>query len=83
MNSENQEAIYCADDDENSVYCGVCDELCIEKYYKNHLKSGTHLNNIYKRKQYFSLKSRYISNVTDDYNDTLTTNITNGYNDTL
>ena len=25
----------------------------------------------------------YISNITDDYNDTLTTNITNGYNDTL
>ena len=25
----------------------------------------------------------YISNITDDYNDTLTTNNTNGYNDTL
>ena len=25
----------------------------------------------------------YISNITDDYNDTITTNITNGYNETL
>ena len=56
MNSENRVIIYCAHDDENRVYCGVCDKLCIERNYKNHLKSGTHLNNIYKRQQSFSLK---------------------------
>ena len=43
MNSENDnyEDIYCADDDENRVYCEVCDKLCIGRYYINHLKSGT------------------------------------------
>ena len=49
MDSENQKAIYCEDDKEYRVYCGVCDKLCIERYYKNNLKSQTHLNNIRKR----------------------------------
>ena len=44
MNSDNQQAISCEDDRENSIYFDVCDELCIERYYKNLLKSGTHLN---------------------------------------
>ena len=34
MNSENQEVIYCADDDEYRVYCEICDKLCIERFYK-------------------------------------------------
>ena len=34
MDSENQEVIYCADDDEYRVYCKICDELCIEKIIK-------------------------------------------------
>ena len=33
------------------IYCGVCDNLCIERFYKNHLKSQTHINNIRKREQ--------------------------------
>ena len=58
MNSESDiyEFIYCADDDENRVYCEICDKLCIERYYKNHSQSGTHTNNIHKRQQSFSLK---------------------------
>ena len=32
------------------VYCNICDILCIERFYKNHLKSRTHLNNIHKTK---------------------------------
>ena len=56
MDIENQEVIYCADDDENRVYCEICVKLCIGRYYKNLLKSGTHLNSIYKRQQSFSLK---------------------------
>ena len=58
MNSEsdNYEVIYCANDDEFRVYCEICDKLCIERYYKNHLKSGTHANNNRKRQQSFSLK---------------------------
>ena len=48
MNSENQEVLYCPEDDEYRVYCDVCDKLCIERFYKNHLKSQTHINNIRK-----------------------------------
>ena len=29
-------------------YCNICDSLCIQRFYKNHLKSQTHLNNIRK-----------------------------------
>ena len=47
MNCENQLVIYC-EDGEYRVYCDVCDSLCIERFYKNHLKSKTHINNIRK-----------------------------------
>ena len=48
MNSDNYEFIYCVDD-EYRVYCDICDKLCIERYYKNHLKSQTHTNTIHRR----------------------------------
>ena len=53
MNSESDiyEAIYCADDDESRVNCEFCGELFIAIYYKNHLKSGTHINNFHQRQQ--------------------------------
>ena len=52
MNSDiNYEVIQCPDDDEYRVYCEICDKLCIERYQKNHLKSGTHINNIHKKQQ--------------------------------
>ena len=44
---ENQLVIYC-EDGEYRVYCDVCDNLCIQRYYKNHLKSKSHINNIHK-----------------------------------
>ena len=47
MDCENQLVIYC-EDGEYRVYCDVCDDLCIQRYYKNHLKSKTHINNIRK-----------------------------------
>ena len=50
-NENNYEVIYCADDNEYRVYCDVCDKLCIERYYKNLLKSQTHINNIRKIEQ--------------------------------
>ena len=50
MNCDNQQVIYC-DDGEYRVYCSICDKLCIERFYKNHLKSRTHTNNIRKREQ--------------------------------
>ena len=48
MNSNIQEAIYCEDDGDNRVNCQICDELCIERYYKNHLHSQTHTNSLHK-----------------------------------
>ena len=48
MNSDNQQGIYC-EDGENRVFCNLCDELCTERFYKNHLKSQTHTNDIRKR----------------------------------
>ena len=32
MDIENQEVLYCADDNEYRVYCINCDKLCIERY---------------------------------------------------
>ena len=46
MNSENYKVIYCPEDDEYRVYCHICDKLCIERFYKNHLKSQTHISKI-------------------------------------
>ena len=47
MDCENQ-LVICCEDDEYRVYCDVCDKLCIQRYYKNHLKSETHINIIRK-----------------------------------
>ena len=47
MDIENQEVILC-EDGEYRVYCIICDKLCIERFYKNHLKSQTQLNNFRK-----------------------------------
>ena len=48
MNSDNPLVIYCEDDGEYRIYCSVCDKLCKERFYKNHSKSQTHINNIRK-----------------------------------
>ena len=45
---ENQLIIYCEDDGEYRAYCDICDNLCIQRFYKNHLKSKTHINHIRK-----------------------------------
>ena len=46
--SDNREIIYCVDDDEYRIYCDLCDKLFIERFYKNHLKSRVHNNDIQK-----------------------------------
>ena len=56
MNSDNQQVIYCENDGEYRVYCEICENLCIERFYKNHLKSKTHTNNFRKRE---SLKKSF------------------------
>ena len=50
MNCDNQQVIYC-DVGVCRVYCSICDKLCTEGFYKNHLKSRTHTNSIRKREQ--------------------------------
>ena len=50
MDSDNYEVFYC-EDGEYRVYCDICDELCIERFYENLLKSKTHINNIRKGEQ--------------------------------
>ena len=55
MISDNQQDIYC-EVGEYRLYCDMCDILCIKRFYKNHLKSQTHTNNIRKREQ---LKKSY------------------------
>ena len=49
--NNNYEVIYCREDDENRVYCDICDKLCCERFYKNHLKSQIHTNIFHKRHQ--------------------------------
>ena len=49
MDIENQEVIYCPEDDEFRINCNKCDKLRIDRYYKNHLKSQTHTNVIRKK----------------------------------
>ena len=44
-----ENVIYCEDDGEYRIYCDICDILCIQRFYKNHLKSQTHINNIRKK----------------------------------
>ena len=58
MDSVNQQVIYC-EDEEYRVYCDVFDNLCIERFYKNHLKSKTHINKIRKRKNSNNFNSTF------------------------
>ena len=51
MDSDNHEIIFCADDDEYRIYCIICDNLSLDRYYNNHLKSSTYINYIHKKQQ--------------------------------
>ena len=50
MDTDSYEVIYRSEDDEYRVHYNFCDKLCIERFYKNHLKSQTHTK-IHKRQQ--------------------------------
>ena len=43
--------MYCDDADEYRIFCDVCDNLAIDRYYNNHLKSQTHLRKFSRRQQ--------------------------------
>ena len=49
---KNVKAFLCEDDGEYRVFCDICDKLRIERFYRNHLKSQTHTNNIRKKNLY-------------------------------
>ena len=49
MDSDNYEVIYSEDDGEYREFCEICDNSCIERFYKNHLESQTHTNNKHKK----------------------------------
>ena len=50
MNSDEHLIVFGEKDNEFRVYCKICDNFCIQRFYKNHLKSQTHTNNIRKKK---------------------------------
>ena len=50
MKNDNRQVIYC-EDGEYRLYCYICDNLSMERYFKNHLKSQTYTKNIRKRQQ--------------------------------
>ena len=39
------EPIHCPEAKESRLYCNNCFKLCIDRYYQNHLKSQTYINN--------------------------------------
>ena len=47
----NQEVINCENDGDYGACCNICEILCIERFYENHLKSKTHTNVIQKKQQ--------------------------------
>ena len=51
MDNDNYEVLFCPEDGGFMVYCDICDKLCFQRFYKNHLKSGTHLISFYKRQR--------------------------------
>ena len=51
MDIEHLEAIFFENDGYYRVYCEICDNLYIERFYENHLKSQTPSNKSYKRQQ--------------------------------
>ena len=46
MDNQQELIVYCEDSREFKQYCDVCDAFCIQRFYKNHLKSRSHMNNI-------------------------------------
>ena len=52
MDNDIKEKVYCDDNGENRIYCNVCDKLAIDRYYNNHLKSQTQMNNFRERQQF-------------------------------
>ena len=54
MESENLQANFCEDDGDYRVYGDICVKLCIDRFYKNHLKSQSHTNIICNKKSFIN-----------------------------
>ena len=52
MDGDDQEVDYCGDDGEYRIYCYICCKYCIERFYRNHLRSQTH-NIIFRKRDHF------------------------------
>ena len=61
MVSDNQEVIYCADDDEYITYRHICNKPRIDRYYKNHLELGTHIDIVHKKTTIKEHKEKYLN----------------------
>ena len=65
MGIDDQDKIYCADDKEYRFYPDICDKITIDRYYNNHLKSQSQINNLRrsvklkKRSNFFYFISSY------------------------
>ena len=41
--------VYNEENDEYYVYCDTCNKFCIKRFYDNHLKSQTRMNNLLRK----------------------------------
>ena len=53
---------YCDDDGEYRIYCNICDNLCIERFYRNHPYSQIHTNNIRRKQQLNKCFQKFLYN---------------------
>ena len=51
MDCDNQEKLFCADDNDYRVFCDSCDKLDLDRLHNNHLKSKTDINDPHKRQR--------------------------------
>ena len=56
MDKDNKDKIYCDDDGKYRIFCQISDKLAKNRYYNNHLKSRTHINN-FRMRQLFKNKN--------------------------
>ena len=66
MDSSNKEKIYSDDDGEWRTFCQFCDEIAIDRYYSNHLKSQTFIKIFLKRQQLNNKKNHH--HIPDKFN---------------
>ena len=56
------EPIFCPEDEIFRTFCAICDKLCIDRYYQNHIKSQTHLKKLKQKSLTIKYIFKFISN---------------------